>query len=927
MVNESIDVRSSRGFVIAALIVFWVAAALVPLAANGVTPIPISTFDELRKIGRNADYPLDAEYELLYDIDASSSRVDPFEPIGDGRAPFTGRFFGRGGSVFVVRNLYINKPAYGNVGLFGVVGYGAEVAGIGIAADTIVGDYAVGTLAGSNNGRIVNCYGAGVVVAGRAESNAGGLVGVNSGGIYRSYSTARVDGRQNVGGLVGLLRVSGVGEVSRSFAVGGVSGTDFVGGLVGQAFGGRIGESFSAGRVVGKRAGSVVGGLVGRDFGGSPVWSDRGVFEVDGVSSYVEAVSVSASFWDTEASGVRVSAGGAGRNGAAMRSRRTFAGWDFDGTWSIVDGAHYPQFVGMPLYTRKIVYAVDREECGRIAVLSGVGGVVEMYEYGAEVMSGADGFEVVAAPWGGCRFAGWGDGIKEARRVDAALRDTVFVAMFERESGGAPQRVYRYAAGSGGMLRADGVSGLVDGIDTVIVGDKRGPIVAAVPDSGYRFLRWSDGVRNVVRVDTVPKADAPRAVFYQDGGEFKKISFYDDLFLIGRYYPLDGNYELVNDIDISGMGFEPIGSAGAPFTGVFRGNGHKISGLSLDRVPAVGGDFRGLFGYVENAVISGVYVDGIVAGVDGVGVLAGKCINSVIDGCGVGGAARGRSGVGGLVGRSVGSLISNSYSTARVDGSESAAGGLVGGAVGSFLTLSYSAGTVSGAGFVGGAVGHGGGGQAQNCYSVGSVVGDGIVGGFAGAAADGMRLSQCYSSGVVTGVGIGAGGFAGTLGVDSGVAGGDAVLIAGCYWDVERSGKVASAGGRGRGTAEMSRRSTYIGWDFAEVWDIAVGRGYPWLRGLAPGSVPGVSFERKRSIAAVSVKPLIRVVGRAIRVNAQSGEPIQIRLLDMRGKTVAMYNAVGSAKLFIDKIPSGRYIAEASERGRRVGVSAIRILK
>lgn len=929
------------------------AAALIALAAfaaagwaEGGAPIPIYSFDDLRRIGREGAYPLDAEYELVYDIDAADSRVRPFEPIGDNRNPFIGRFYGRGGNVFVVRNLYINNPAYGHVGLFGVVGYEAEVAGVGVAADTIAGGYAVGALAGTNNGRIENCYGTGVVVAGRGESNAGGLVGVNSGVIYRSYSAARVVGRRNVGGLVGLLTVSSAaGEVSQCFAVGGASGSDFVGGLVGQAFGGRVGESFAAGRVAGDRAGSVVGGLIGRDFGGSPAWSDRGVFEIDGVSGYVGAASVSASFWDKEASGVRVSAGGAGKSGAEMRSRRTFAGWDFDGVWGMADGEHYPQIAKMPFYTRKIVYAVDDEECGRLAVLPGAGGIAEMYRYDAGVMPGAGGFEVAAAPWGGCRFVGWSDGVKEARRVDVALRDTVFTAMFERSAVGAPPRVYRYEAGEGGSLRASGVSGLAVGVDTAVARGG-GPVVAASPDSGYRFARWSDGVRSVARADTAPKAAAPMAVFVKDNSVIIPIKEYDDLFFIGKWkeeYPLDGTYGLSRDIDMAGRGFEPIGSAGAPFTGVFMGNGHKISGLSL----ASGGDFRGLFACVENAVVRGVYVEGSVVGGDGVGVLAGMCINSVIDGCAVGGAARGSSGVGGLVGRSVGSLISRSYSTARVEGSGSDAGGLVGSASGSFLALCYSAGGVNGAGFAGGAVGRAAGGQAQHCYSSGSVAGGGAVGGFAGAAMGGARLFQSYSSGVVSGVGVRAGGFVGTLGGDSvagykpqgagykardagygaAAAGGGAVLITGCYWDAERSGKAASAGGIGRAAADMARRGTYAGWDFAEVWDIDDGRGYPWLRGLAPESASGALPEQKRVPAAATAKPLAMVVGRTIRVNARPGASVRIALIDMRGKVVARYGAVGAAKLPIGDVPSGRYVVEARESGGRVSVSRAGILK
>jgi len=157
---------------------------------------------------------------------------------------------------------------------------------------------------------------------------------------------------------------------------------------------------------------------------------------------------------------------------------------------------------------------------------------------------------------------------------------------------------------------------------------------------------------------------------------------------------------------------------------------------------------------------------------------------------------------------------------------------------------------------------------------------------------------------------------------------GSVVSMAGCYWDVERSGRGWSAGGVGVSTAEMSFRGTYAGWDFDGVWDIGEG-GYPWLRGLVPESIPGASFEQGRVVSAkVMDKPLVRVVGGVIYVNARKGEPVRVRVIDMRGKTVAGYNVVGTARLSVkNKAASGRYIVEVSRRGRREGVWSMRIFR
>ena len=44
---------------------------------------------------------------------------------------------------------------------------------------------------------------------------------------------------------------------------------------------------------------------------------------------------------------------------------------------------------------------------------------------------------------------------------------------------------------------------------------------------------------------------------------------------------LGGNYVLANDIDLTGINFEPIGNASTPFTGSFNGNGHTIKSMKI----------------------------------------------------------------------------------------------------------------------------------------------------------------------------------------------------------------------------------------------------------------------------------------------------------------------------------------------------------
>ena len=79
-------------------------------------------------------------------------------------------------------------------------------------------------------------------------------------------------------------------------------------------------------------------------------------------------------------------------------------------------------------------------------------------------------------------------------------------------------------------------------------------------------------------------------------------------------WDLTDSYILVNDIDLrlySDNGFTPIGSVTTPFSGVFDGNGHTISNLSVKS-----GNSAGLFGYisasgvVQNLTLTNVTVSG-----------------------------------------------------------------------------------------------------------------------------------------------------------------------------------------------------------------------------------------------------------------------------------------------------------------------------
>ena len=182
---------------------------------------------------------------------------------------------------------------------------------------------------------------------------------------------------------------------------------------------------------------------------------------------------------------------------------------------------------------------------------------------------------------------------------------------------------------------------------------------------------------------------------------------------------------LMNDIDLSGLNWVPIGRFAPPddmlpFSGVFDGQGYSITGLKISGNE----DARGLFGYTHLATIRNVVIrNPEIQGGDKVGALVGHQAYSSegIENCAViGGKIQGSNRAGGLVGNMEESPIKNCYTTCEVIATDYYAGGIVGAhKVGSGLENCYATGNVSGPNSGGTA------GQARNverCVALGQTV-------------------------------------------------------------------------------------------------------------------------------------------------------------------------------------------------------------
>lgn len=253
---------------------------------------------------------------------------------------------------------------------------------------------------------------------------------------------------------------------------------------------------------------------------------------------------------------------------------------------------------------------------------------------------------------------------------------------------------------------------------------------------------------------------------------------------------------LTDDMHLSsGINWLPIGNFSNPFSGIFNGNGHDISGIYIKRESS----YQGLFGHIKSSQISDVVLkEGYVKGLDNVGALVGyvsgegnvikNCsnLNTTIDslGCHIGGL------VGHVFENSV-SILENLYNTGNVSGGYEGTGGIAGRLEkNSKLSKSYNIGNIKMKGknqfriYAGGVVGVNRG-TTEYSYNLGRIENYGTghfvySGGIAGQNGGGI-IQYCYNNGIVTNNGISTSGGGYNTGGISGNNTGNTGVIANCY--------------------------------------------------------------------------------------------------------------------------------------------------
>lgn len=341
----------------------------------------------------------------------------------------------------------------------------------------------------------------------------------------------------------------------------------------------------------------------------------------------------------------------------------------------------------------------------------------------------------------------------------------------------------------------------------------------------------------------------------------------------GRYFVLTA------DINLAGVHVTPIGNNSRKFYGIFDGNNHIISNVSIVRPSD---SDVGLFGYVGHGKIINLGVKDVnIIGSNYVGGLVGNNSGATINNCYTTGSVSDsktsshRTYAGGLIGYNMltGSTqsIYNCFSTCSVSCSSDGAnaGGLIGynysrvshcyatgdvysasehvdigGLIGFnygggyIIDACYATGSVSApfslVGNIGGLIGNCSG-HVSNCYARGPVSANaGYIGGLTGRA---DYISNCYSTGLVTGYSTN---YVRGLTVVS-----NNENVVDSFWDIETSGQTKSSGGTGLTSAEMKTISSFLpNWKFANQNRTT---SFPWV--MREGDYPILALQLYKPVA------------------------------------------------------------------------------
>ena len=633
--------------------------------------------------------------------------------------PFTGSFNGQG---YEIRDIFIDRPDEGCVGLFGWLGSGGMIQDVGLVNVAMTGSWDVGGLVGMiDYGVVSNSYSTGSVTG---VHGVGGLVGmIDYGTVSNSYSTSSVTGYRDVGGLVGTNEQ---GTISDSYSVGGVAGYQAVGGLVGFHGWGTISNShydYNKILINGENV-ITIGALFNEDFeqwlANDKSWDvnerlsqEGGYYVIDDVSDFKQLLAFG------QDGSLRFKLKDNLDLGTNPNFYIPYLAGEFDGNghriWNLSFGYDFVSQVGLFGY---LAFGGEVSEVGvesvKITGYAYVGGLVG--ESGGTVSDSYSTGNMTGTEWVG-GLVGWNNGIvSNSYSVGSVTGQSGVGGLAGKTTGITSNSYYNY----------DEV--LINGENIISIG-------ALV---GEDFEQW---LANDKFLDVNERLS-------QEDGYFviNDISDFKQLLAFGQDDSL--RFRLKDDLDLS---TEP--NFYIPYLAAeFDGNGRKISNLSFSFDFASDVGLFGVLAHSGKVTQVGVANVNIVSSGSYVGGLVGDNRGGTVTNCYSGGSVTACGCVGGLLGFNIGT-VSNCYFTGSVT-ADWAVGGLIGQNEGT-VSNSYFTGSVTADWAVGGLIGQNEG-TVSNSYSTGSVTGNEHVGGLVGHNTD--TVSNCFWDTQTSGQSTSAGG-------------------------------------------------------------------------------------------------------------------------------------------------------------------------
>lgn len=330
-----------------------VPTAWEPAAGDGSEgdPYQISSLNNLYWITQDKSR-WSLHYKQMCDINAlnTGAMVFGFLPIGDENIQFSGSYDGQG---YEISNLLIDRVPDDYIGLFGCAD-GATIDNVHLNDCVISGEYFVGGLIGlANDCEVSECSAHGFRLA---CGKLGGLIGTtninttidkchSSGTVLASEFNANYSG-----GLVGMNSNS---AITQSYSTISVFTYEKAGGFVGATINSTILDCYCTGSVSASNNGA--GGFVyySQDSDFENCYSTGEVTDSDTPSGFIDDVysntTITACFWDIEASGAVSSEGATSKITLEMQTQSTFvdSAWDFVSVW-LMDSrinSGYPVFL------------------------------------------------------------------------------------------------------------------------------------------------------------------------------------------------------------------------------------------------------------------------------------------------------------------------------------------------------------------------------------------------------------------------------------------------------------------------------------------------------------------------------------------------------------------------------------------------------